>query len=41
MKKKSLAYRLMTGLALLGVAIVSVGSWSYWHQEETPAELLK
>ncbi|RED75390.1 cyclic lactone autoinducer peptide [Cohnella phaseoli] len=39
--KKKLFLTLASLLGGLATIIVSTASWSYVHQEETPAELLK
>ncbi|MCF2943421.1 cyclic lactone autoinducer peptide [Paenibacillus tarimensis] len=39
--KSKVFYRLATILAALAVAVVSSASWMYFHQDETPEELLK
>jgi cyclic lactone autoinducer peptide len=39
--KKRAFYLIATILGSLAVMIVGTGSWLYFHQDETPAELKK
>ncbi|WP_221469591.1 cyclic lactone autoinducer peptide [Cohnella nanjingensis] len=34
-------YKLATLLGALAIMVVGTASWVYFHQDETPAELLK
>lgn len=39
--KKRLIYKLATILGALATMIVNTASWTIFHQDETPEELLK
>ncbi|WP_084760746.1 cyclic lactone autoinducer peptide [Cohnella panacarvi] len=39
--KKRLVYNIASILGALAVIVVSTACWTFWHQDETPEELLK
>lgn len=41
MKKKTMMYRLASGMAFVAALVVAPASWLWVHQAKTPTELLK